>query len=162
MSKKSLNLIKKKRTNSVSSYAPPLRDNGMTAKRRHSNYLLSKEYDKSLLEEGEAKSSVDLNSQDSSLSSESGSDGEAIYNEYYKTLKKPSSTEQYETTEIIYFEVELKKLAASPNSLSSCYMNIRDITRLISNLKKQNAKIYLDALETNFSHEQMNPLNGIL
>lgn len=38
----------------------------------------------------------------------------------------------------------------------------RNITAVIRNQQKKSDQIYQDAIETNFSHEQMNPLNIII
>ncbi len=39
---------------------------------------------------------------------------------------------------------------------------IKDVTQILRNQQKLSDKMYLDAIETNYSHEQMTPLNGIL
>ena len=39
---------------------------------------------------------------------------------------------------------------------------INNITTLIKNQQKLSDDIYQDAIEANFSHEQMNPLNNII
>ena len=39
---------------------------------------------------------------------------------------------------------------------------IRDITRIVLMQKKESEFMYEDAMETNYSHEQMTPLNCIL
>ena len=41
-------------------------------------------------------------------------------------------------------------------------INLRDITNLINNFRKQNDKVYLEAIEMNYSHELKNPLNIVL
>lgn len=41
-------------------------------------------------------------------------------------------------------------------------LNIREITNFIKNLQKTNDKIYLDAIEANYSHESMTPLHSII
>lgn len=40
-------------------------------------------------------------------------------------------------------------------------LNIRDITNMIKNLEKIKDKVYYDAIQNNFSHELMTPLNPI-
>lgn len=42
------------------------------------------------------------------------------------------------------------------------FLNIVDITSLIKNHKHSCDMVYQDAIENNFSHEQMKPLNPIL
>ena len=39
---------------------------------------------------------------------------------------------------------------------------ILDITNIIVNQQKLSNQMYLDAMEANYSHEQMTPLNSIL
>ena len=39
---------------------------------------------------------------------------------------------------------------------------IRDMTNLINFQKNQSDNMYLDAIEANYSHEQMTPLNCII
>ena len=39
---------------------------------------------------------------------------------------------------------------------------IKDVTQILRNQQKLSDKMYLDAIEANYSHEQMTPLNGIL
>jgi len=41
-------------------------------------------------------------------------------------------------------------------------LNIREISNFVKNLQKTNDKIYLDAIEANYSHESMTPLNSII
>ena len=42
------------------------------------------------------------------------------------------------------------------------HLKIKNISSLIKNQQRMSDKIYQDAIEANFSHEQMNPLNSIL
>jgi signal transduction histidine kinase len=42
------------------------------------------------------------------------------------------------------------------------FLNIKDITVLIKNLESLKDKVYQDAIENNFSHEIMTPLNPII
>lgn len=41
-------------------------------------------------------------------------------------------------------------------------LNIKNITNIIRNQQKMSDKMYQDAIEANYSHEQMTPLNCIL
>lgn len=41
-------------------------------------------------------------------------------------------------------------------------LNIREISNFVKNLQKTNDNIYLDAIEANYSHESMTPLNSII
>ena len=41
-------------------------------------------------------------------------------------------------------------------------INVREISNFIKNLQTTNDKIYLDAIEANYSHESMTPLNCII
>ena len=41
-------------------------------------------------------------------------------------------------------------------------INVRDISNFIKNLQNTTDKIYLDAIEANYSHESMTPLNCII
>ena len=43
-----------------------------------------------------------------------------------------------------------------------CLMTIRDITQIIKNQQRISDRMYQDAIEANYSHEQMTPLNCIL
>ena len=77
--------------------------------------------------------------------------------------------------DFIYFEFEIKLLPKTHVSDSSSknnpsqdgsenliILNVKDITSLIRNLKYTNDKLYLDAIEANYSHESMTPLNSII
>ena len=70
--------------------------------------------------------------------------------------------------QIMYFEFEIKQiphgLDSSPRSPKggSTFLNIVDITSLIKNHQRSCDMAYQDAIENNFSHEQMTPLNPIL
>ena len=41
-------------------------------------------------------------------------------------------------------------------------LNIKDITELITSLEEVKDQVYFDAIENNFSHELMTPLNPII
>lgn len=41
-------------------------------------------------------------------------------------------------------------------------INVRDISNFIKNLQNTTDKIYFDAIEANYSHESMTPLNCII
>ena len=43
-----------------------------------------------------------------------------------------------------------------------CTLIMKDISQIIQLKKKQSEYMYQDAIETNYSHEQMTPLNCIL
>ena len=45
---------------------------------------------------------------------------------------------------------------------SGLYVGIKNITNLIKHQHRLYDKMYLDAIESNYSHEQMTPLNCIL
>ena len=42
------------------------------------------------------------------------------------------------------------------------YLNIKDISELIKSLERIKDQVYYDAIENNFSHELMTPLNPIM
>ena len=65
-----------------------------------------------------------------------------------------------------YFELQLKKvklpLVGQSSKNEFIQLVCKNITTVIKNQQKKSDKIYQDAIETNFSHEQMNPLNVII
>jgi hypothetical protein len=67
----------------------------------------------------------------------------------------------------LYYEIELSSMNNDINRDSrkarhNLAIKVRDITFLIRNQHRLYDFMYLDAIETNFSHEQMTPLNLIL
>ena len=68
-------------------------------------------------------------------------------------------------TDCQYFEIQLQKIELSESNRrvgQFVKFSLRNITAIIKNQQKQSDRIYQDAIEANFSHEQMNPLNSIL
>ena len=64
-----------------------------------------------------------------------------------------------------YFELSIKpiKLHSLPPSSSDNFLfELKNITAAIVNQQKKSDQIYQNAIEANFSHEQMNPLNNIM
>jgi signal transduction histidine kinase len=59
-----------------------------------------------------------------------------------------------------YFEFELKKLDQTTEQLK--LIVIRDVSSIIKNQQRLSDLMYRDAIEANYSHEQMTPLNSIL
>ena len=49
-----------------------------------------------------------------------------------------------------------------PSSRDNFLFELKNITAPIVNQQKKSDEIYQNAIEANFSHEQMNPLNNIL
>ena len=70
----------------------------------------------------------------------------------------------------MYFEFEIKEICNELDQNSSSrsqnggttFLNIVNITSLIKNHQRSCDMVYQDAIENNFSHEQMTPLNPIL
>ena len=62
-----------------------------------------------------------------------------------------------------YFEFELSYIDKLNNGLQefdSCYfLNLKDVTHLVKYQKQLSDSIYQEAIEGNFSHNQMTPLN---
>ena len=62
---------------------------------------------------------------------------------------------------IQYFEINFSKIKM-PDFREAILLDIKDITAAIQKQQKKSDELYQDAIEANFSHEQMNPLNNIL
>ena len=66
---------------------------------------------------------------------------------------------------IRYYEFEIKQLNDENFPLNRnekmMFLNIRDITEMIKSLERLKDQVYYDAIENNFSHELMTPLNPI-
>ena len=65
---------------------------------------------------------------------------------------------------IKYYEFEIQQIEEIPNFTSEknlTFLNIKDVTHIISSQQKKSDKIYQEAIENNYSHEQMTPLNCI-
>lgn len=65
---------------------------------------------------------------------------------------------------IRYYEFDIKQfnqVGVSKDLKDLTFLGIKDITALIKNLQKFKDKVYYDAIENNFSHELMTPLNPI-
>jgi hypothetical protein len=63
----------------------------------------------------------------------------------------------------LYFEFEMKQLdsISSKNVKGLIFLTIKDITAIIKGFKKVQETVFLSAIENNFSHELMTPLNPI-
>jgi signal transduction histidine kinase len=59
-----------------------------------------------------------------------------------------------------YFEIELKFIKINEEAFN--LLDIRNVTNIIKNQQKLSDTMYQDAIEANYSHEQMTPLNSIL
>ena len=67
--------------------------------------------------------------------------------------------------EFKYFEFELiqiEDLEEFTEYNNMTFINIKDVTAIIKGIQKINDMKYLDAIEANYSHEQMTPLNCII
>ena len=70
----------------------------------------------------------------------------------------------------LYIELQLKKIDKKDLILKDKSVNkeikvmiiVNDITKIIENQQKLSDNMYQDAIEANYSHEQMTPLNSIL
>lgn len=66
---------------------------------------------------------------------------------------------------IRYYEFEIKQIRegySNSDHDEMTFLNIKDITKLIVNHQNSCDRIYQDAIENNYSHEQMTPLNPIM
>ena len=91
-----------------------------------------------------------------------------------KSLSQKSFTSMLEGKQTIfarewenlkYFEIELKKIQLPDlqGKLQEFILfEIKDITAAITSQQKKSDLLYQDAIEANYSHEQMNPLNNIV
>ena len=82
-------------------------------------------------------------------------------------LNLASHNEDFEfnnCADIEYFEIQIRKVAIPglQQPIHCMQFAINNITTLIKNQQKLSDDIYQDAIEANFSHEQMNPLNNII
>ena len=116
------------------------------------NSLEGKSDDSELLN-GSIESSVD-----GSEMSQYYSDEAYMFNEAQKSDKKKDDN-------IRYYEFQIKHLTEEDSPFKSneklMFLNIRDITEMIRSLEKIKDQVYYDAIENNFSHELMTPLNPI-
>ena len=62
----------------------------------------------------------------------------------------------------MYFEFKFKHFKNESSEKTQFILIIRDITSIIRSQQKMTDKLYQDAIEANYSHEQMTPLNCIL
>ena len=53
-------------------------------------------------------------------------------------------------------------LNSNKETLKCIAINIKDISKLLKAQQDQSDQMYQEAIETNYSHEQMTPLNNIL
>ena len=60
-----------------------------------------------------------------------------------------------------YYEFEIEQIR-SEDGTSIMAINIRDITSILKAQQDIIDEIYQDAIESNYSHEQMTPLNSII
>ena len=64
------------------------------------------------------------------------------------------------------FDIRQKDVKEEPSEneyqRNLIYLSIKDITELIKNLEKIKDQVYYNAIENNFSHELMTPLNPIM
>ena len=72
---------------------------------------------------------------------------------------------QRKNDHIRFYEFEIKQLQeenVQPNNNEKMmFLSIRDITEMIKSLERIKDQVYYDAIENNFSHELMTPLNPI-
>ena len=61
-----------------------------------------------------------------------------------------------------YYEIEISKINGIGNQFKDLtYINIIDVTTILKGQQKFCDSIYQEAIENNYSHEQMTPLNCI-
>ena len=63
---------------------------------------------------------------------------------------------------IRYYEFEIKQIKDEESQDQMTFLSIRDITKLIVNHQNSCDMVYQNAIENNYSHEQMTPLNPIM
>jgi hypothetical protein len=72
---------------------------------------------------------------------------------------------QRKNDHIMFYEFEIKQLQEENvppnNNEKMMFLSIRDITEMIKSLERIKDQVYYDAIENNFSHELMTPLNPI-
>jgi hypothetical protein len=57
---------------------------------------------------------------------------------------------------------QVDDILSSKDNKGLIFLNIKDITAIIKGLQKIQDHVYLTAIENNFSHELMTPLNPII
>jgi len=62
----------------------------------------------------------------------------------------------------MYFEFDIKRVIKQSTQQNFTILEVRDLTHPLKFLQKSLDMNYQDAIENNFSHEQMTPLNCIL
>lgn len=64
----------------------------------------------------------------------------------------------------LYFEFEIKFVTATNKNadFKEIVLQVREITQIVRSQQRFSDKIYQDAIESNYSHEQMTPLNSII
>ena len=63
-----------------------------------------------------------------------------------------------------YFQFELQKIPLTVNGVLTEFISltIESVTHILKYQQRISDEIYQDAIEANYSHEQMTPLNSIL
>ena len=72
----------------------------------------------------------------------------------------PKENKSNHDANFFYFEFELKKFDNTNEQLN--LFVIRDVSKIIKNQQHVCDQMYRDAIEANYSHEQITPLNCIL
>lgn len=69
-----------------------------------------------------------------------------------------------EVNDVQYFEFDLKKvsLRVENKARELILVKVESVTRMLKQQQKLCDQIYQEAIEANYSHEQMTPLNSIL
>ena len=62
----------------------------------------------------------------------------------------------------LYYKFELKNVVDQINGGRSIFLRINEVTQIFRSQQKHSDKMYQDAIEANYSHEQMTPLNCII
>ena len=80
---------------------------------------------------------------------------------YEKKQNYPSRAQMQKfENDIQYFEVEIKQVHVKGEM--SFLIMVKDLTSIIKSQQRLSDDMYQDAIESNYSHEQMTPLNSIL
>ena len=114
-----------------------------------------------LIDEKDSSSSDFSDKLNKSLMSDNSSQTSAGYSQGEKKTGKNKNSDD---DRFLYFEFELRQIqdVQGINHSNLTYLNIRDISLLVKSQSKFYDQVYQEALENNFSHEQMTPLNPIL
>lgn len=87
---------------------------------------------------------------------------------YHDELYRAEEEEKHQHKKddhIRFYEFEIKHLTNEEKPVNAneklMLLNIRDITSMIKDLESIKDQVYFDAIENNFSHELMTPLNPI-